>query len=63
MATHSSILAWRPPWAEEPSGFHCCPVRRNVFGEWGTWDERGRRLNPWARGLSDKWISAEDSLI
>jgi len=21
MATHSSILAWRIPWAEEPGGF------------------------------------------
>ena len=22
MATHSSILAWRIPWTEEPSGLH-----------------------------------------
>ena len=22
MATHSSILAWRIPWTEEPGGFH-----------------------------------------
>ena len=22
MATHSSILAWRIPWAEEPGGLH-----------------------------------------
>ena len=22
MATHSSILAWKIPWMEEPSGFH-----------------------------------------
>ena len=22
MAPHSSILAWRIPWAEEPDGFH-----------------------------------------
>ena len=22
MATHSSILAWRTPWTEEPGGFH-----------------------------------------
>ena len=26
MATHSSILAWRIPWTEEPGGF--CPVYR-----------------------------------
>ena len=23
MATHCSILAWRTPWTEEPSGLHC----------------------------------------
>ena len=23
MATHSSILAWRIPWAEEPRGLDC----------------------------------------
>ena len=22
MATHSSILAWKLPWMEEPGGFH-----------------------------------------
>ena len=22
MATHSSILAWRTPWTEEPGGLH-----------------------------------------
>ena len=22
MATHSSILAWKTPWAEEPGGLH-----------------------------------------
>ena len=22
MATHSSILAWRIPWTEEPAGLH-----------------------------------------
>ena len=23
MATHSSILAWRIPWIEEPGGLQC----------------------------------------
>ena len=23
MATHSSILAWRIPWTEQPSGLRC----------------------------------------
>ena len=25
MATHSSILAWRIPWTEEPGGLHYSP--------------------------------------
>ena len=26
MATHSSILAWRIPWTEEPGGLQCIRV-------------------------------------
>ena len=26
MATHSSILAWRTPWMEEPSGLFFTPL-------------------------------------
>ena len=26
MATHSSILAWRIPWTEEPGGLHTVHV-------------------------------------
>ena len=28
MATHSSILAWRIPWTEEPGGLQCMEVLR-----------------------------------
>ena len=28
MATHSSILAWRIPWTEEPSGLHFMQSQR-----------------------------------
>ena len=28
MATHSSILAWRIPWAEEPGGLHSLVSQR-----------------------------------
>ena len=28
MATHSSILAWRIPWTEEPGGFQCIESQR-----------------------------------
>ena len=28
MATHSSILAWRIPWTEEPGGLHSMELQR-----------------------------------
>ena len=28
MTTHSSILAWRIPWAEEPGGLQCMKSQR-----------------------------------
>ena len=28
MATHSSILAWRIPWMEEPGGLQCMDSQR-----------------------------------
>ena len=31
MATHSSILAWRVPWAEEPGGLQAMGPQRNEF--------------------------------
>ena len=30
MATHSSILAWRMPWTEEPGGLHLFLVRKGM---------------------------------
>ncbi|KAB0379026.1 hypothetical protein FD755_010604 [Muntiacus reevesi] len=33
MATHSSILAWRIPWAEEPAA---CVVQRDLVRPWST---------------------------
>ena len=29
MATHSSILAWRIPWTEEPGGLHSIRVSKS----------------------------------
>ena len=28
MTTHSSILAWRIPWTEEPGGLQCIELQR-----------------------------------
>ena len=30
MATHSNILTWKIPWAEEPAG--CCPWGYKIVG-------------------------------
>ena len=29
MATHSSILAWRIPWTEDPGGLQSCRVSKS----------------------------------
>ena len=31
MVTHSSVLAWRIPWTEEPGGLQCIGLQRIVF--------------------------------
>ena len=36
MATHSSILSWRIPWTEEPSGLHPCGHKESDTTEWLT---------------------------
>ena len=51
MATHSSILAWRIPWTEEPGGLGCgevCKIRAIRYLYWNTWGGRG------PSSLSDK---------
>ena len=35
MATHSSILAWRIPWTEEPGGLQSMESQRDVH-DWAT---------------------------
>ena len=36
MATHSSVLAWRIPWTEEPGGLWCMGLQR-VGHDWATY--------------------------
>ena len=36
MATHSSILAWRTPWTEEPGGLHTVHGVARVRHDWAT---------------------------
>ena len=35
MATHSSILAWETPWAEESGGLQGVTKSRGVKNPWG----------------------------
>ena len=37
MATHSSILAWRIPWTEEPGGLQSMGHRESDMTEWLTY--------------------------
>ena len=39
MATHSSILAWRIPWTEEPGGLQSMG---STNSQWGEREEEGR---------------------
>ena len=59
MVTHSSILAWNIPWAEEPGGLQSMAGRR-VGQDWAT--EHAHTLAPWnvlreapARSAFPKW--------
>ena len=63
MATHSSILAWRIPWTEEPGGLQLmgsqtlssCSVRAShcVGFSCGAWDLGARTYVTAAHGLSN----------
>ena len=56
IATHSSILAWRIPWTEEPGGLHSMGLQR-VRQDWVT--EHALTVNLQCVTLSDsaKWFS------
>ena len=45
MATHSSILAWRIPWTEEPGGLQSMGAQR-VGPEWATSLTEAEKQNP-----------------
>ena len=52
MATHSSILAWRVPWTEEPGGLQSVGLQRvehdgatNTFTSHATTMTQGNQIN------------------
>ena len=55
MATHSSILAWRIPWTEEPGGLHSTGSQR-VGHNWATSLSLSMNIRDWSLGWTG-WIS------
>ena len=51
MATHSSILAWRSRWTEEPGGIQSMGSKKRAGGEgeclWGLWTVAISQDIPW----------------
>ena len=45
MATHTSVLAWRIPWTEEPGGIQSMGPQRVGHDEQQTWAALGRGEN------------------
>ena len=76
MATHSSILAWKIPWAEQPGGLqsmgsqrvrheraqiHVCPVLET--GEGGAWTLLNcRTVVAWVHFLGGNGVTSYGSL-
>ena len=56
MTTHSSILAWRIPWAEEPGGLH--PMGLQSWKQWSS-----RACTHPARGMGMKWDVTREVLV
>ena len=56
MATHSSILAWRIPWTEEPGGLQSTVLQR-VRHDWATslFKEKWSLMFSWQEILFQQW--------
>ena len=54
MATHSSILAWRIPWTEEPDGLESLGSQR-VGHSWSHWAQAGFPHSPTLTSIHDYW--------
>ena len=59
MAAHSSILAWRIPWTEEPGGLQSMGLQ-GVGHDWATNSLYDLKFDPWMRGLAydQIWLAA-----
>ena len=59
MATHSSILAWRIPWTEEPDGLQSMGSKRADTTEWLTlsifFDKEAKTIHYSKDSFLNKW--------
>ena len=65
MATHSSILAWRIPWTEEPGGLQSMGsqrVRHDLVTKQQLPTYRSNALFLWGSGKSS-WMEKEKGLV
>ena len=65
MTTHSSILAWRIPWTEDPGGLQSIGHKesdRNEVTEHGT-DGRCHQQEMWVALLPQIWSREEETLL
>ena len=62
MATHSSILAWKIPWAKEPGGLQSMGsqswTRLSDFTSLGLKTETSRNKTATTRKLTKRWVVA-----
>ena len=55
MATHSSILAWRIPWTEEPGS--CSPCGHKELDITESPNNKRRRRDRWKKGQELRWTN------
>ena len=56
MATHSSILAWKVPWTEEPGGLQFMGLQKSEMTEWLNYQQSS--VNRETKKMTT-WISKE----
>ena len=59
MATHSSILAWRIPWTEEPGGLQSMRLQRVGYN----WVAKHTHTYLHEISLTGKFIKTENSVL
>ena len=61
-ATHSSILAWRIPWTEEPDGLWSTGSQR-VRHDWSDWAGTFTFLRQYPKACIVSWLKISDNAL